>query len=84
MTLDIDDGFGKNRLSVFSPSLPPAQPPREPAIGEVRFLANSKLSAEYGTPTGRVKNPNKTICDAISNGSFDGWVYPDGSEYEKY
>lgn len=24
---------------------------------------------------------NKTIADAMDNGSFDGWVYPDGSEY---
>lgn len=26
---------------------------------------------------------NKTIGDAIDSGSFDGWVYPDGSEYRQ-
>lgn len=26
---------------------------------------------------------NKTIGDAIDGGSFDGWVYPDGSEYRQ-
>lgn len=88
MTIDIDNDIETNSISVFSPPLPPSMLPREPAIGEVRFLAYT-LTAEYDAESRYssiygIWNPNKTTLEQIEDGSFDGWVYPDGSEYRQY
>lgn len=45
MTVTISDDMNTRQLSVFSPSLPSAPPPREPSIGEVRFLAKNQTVA---------------------------------------
>jgi len=41
MTVDVFDGVKTQQLSVFSPRLPEQPPPREPKLGEIRFLART-------------------------------------------
>lgn len=85
MTVDFSDESRSGQLSVFSPPLPPQPPPREPKLGEVRFLASSSVNEQYDSTfvsnAYSLRNPHTTILNAITNGTFDGWVYPDGSEY---
>ena len=44
----------------------------EPYIGELNFIYNKSL------PT------RQQILNNINNGTFDGWVYSDGSTYQRY
>lgn len=86
------------RVDVCMPNLD-IPPDPEPDIGDVRFLATSSLTAEYGDmyvnyvrilPDGSTQtefrtrfNVNLQIAESIENGTFDGWVFPDGSRYFK-
>lgn len=85
MTVDFWDESKSGQLSVFSPPFPPQPPQREPKLGEIRFLASSNVKEQYDSTfvsnPYSLRNPHTTILNAITNGTFDGWVYPDGSEY---
>lgn len=72
------------------------EPPR-PDIGDVRFLAVTSLTATYGNIVTQrvymnprrsenvtVPNANQKIIGDINNGTFDGWVFPDGTTYYQY
>lgn len=97
MSLSIDNFESHNSIDLYMPKLN-YQPISLYDIGDVRFLAINTISAEYGnidipytyiehnnlkTKTVTLKNANKNIINSIKNGTFDGWVYPDGSEYYK-
>ena len=47
MSFDITDMSGKNHIDVYMPRFDPPQPPK-PAIGDVRFIASSAITAAYG------------------------------------
>jgi len=44
----------------------------EPYIGELNFIYNKNLPSK------------QAILNSIDNGTFDGWVYPDGTRYPRY
>lgn len=98
MSFDITDMHEKNHIDVCMPRFDPLPDP-EPDIGDVRFLATNSLTAKYGDthvnyvhilPDGSTQvesrdrfNVNLQITESIENGTFDGWVFPDGSRYFK-
>lgn len=98
MSLDITNMQETKHVDVYMPNLDPPPDP-EPDIGDVRFLATSSLTAIYGEthvnyvhvlPDGSTQieprdrfNVNLQITESIENGTFDGWVFPDGSRYFK-
>lgn len=98
MSLDITNMQETKHVDVYMPNLDPPPGP-EPDIGDVRFLATDSLTARYGNmhvnyvhilPDGFTQteyrdrfNVNLQITESIENGTFDGWVFPDGSRYFK-
>jgi len=98
MSFDITDMHEKNHIDVCMPRFDPPPDP-EPDIGDVRFLATNSLTAKYGDthvnyvhilPDGSTQvesrdrfNVNLQITESIENGTFDGWVFPDGQSYFK-
>ena len=98
MSLDITNMQETKHVDVYMPNLDPLPDP-EPDIGDVRFLATDSLTARYGDthvnyvnilPNGSTQaeprdrfNVNLQITESIENGTFDGWVFPDGSRYFK-
>lgn len=98
MSLDITNMHEIKHVDVYMPNLDPLPDP-EPDIGDVRFLATNSLTARYGDthvnyvnilPDGFMQiesrdrfNVNLQITESIENGTFDGWVFPDGSRYFK-
>ena len=98
MSLDITNMQETKHVDVYMPNLDPPPGP-EPDIGDVRFLATDSLTARYGDthvnyvhilPDGSTQteyrdrfNVNLQITESIENGTFDGWVFPDGSRYFK-
>ena len=98
MSLDITNMQETKHVDVHMPNLDPPPDP-EPDIGDVRFLATNSLTARYGDtrvnyvdilPDGSMQiesrdrfNVNLQITESIENGTFDGWVFPDGSRYFK-
>ena len=98
MSLDITNMQETKHVDVYMPNLD-TPPDPEPDIGDVRFLATNSLTARYGDthvnyvdilPDGSMQiesrdrfNVNLQITESIENGTFDGWVFPDGSRYFK-
>ena len=98
MSLDITNMQETKHVDVYMPKLDPPPDP-EPDIGDIRFLATNSLTAKYGDiyvtyihilPDGSMQtesccrfNVNLQITESIENGTFDGWVFPDGSRYFK-
>ena len=64
----ISSDGGSSDVDIYQP-IPAVPPPDRPDIGAVRFLATDQLSTQA------------QISQAINNGTFDGWVYPDGQTY---
>jgi len=85
MSVKIDDSAGSRTIDLYTPNVIP--PEREkPDIGDVRFLARNDITAEYGDISidGKsLRGVNKTVFESMQNGTFDGWVFPDGSTYPK-
>ena len=98
MSLAITNMQETKHVDVYMPNLDPPPDP-EPDIGDIRFLATNSITARYGDthvnyvhilPDGSTQiesrdrfNVNLQITESIENGTFDGWVFPDGSQYFK-
>jgi hypothetical protein len=77
MTVGISDDYGQKELSVYTP--PPVQPvTQEPDIGEVRFLANGRISAEI---TREARSETVTVPGVYRPGAaFGRWMSDENEE----
>jgi len=99
MTMDIEGAAGSKAVRLYTPCLS-VPPQSKPDIGEVKMVASENLTAEYGdvlveythfepdgtsyVEQGIVADANKDVMNAIADGNFDGWTYPDGGIYYRY
>lgn len=89
---------GPAAVDVRMPKIETPDPPR-PDVGDVRLLATDGVAAPFGdfqidrvhadddppwTEAVTMRDVDTSLLQSIADGTFDGWVYPDGSEYFKY